>query len=82
MAQGENPSDVLKKIDDFISNKDNSEGLIDNIGGLMKILDNTEQIIQGMGDEGYRKEMLGYVTVARTQTMNILDAFDSMMDGV
>lgn len=80
MNHDENPSDVLSKIDDFISNKDNTEGLVDNVGELMKILDNTEQIVQGMGDDGYRKEMLGYLTVARTQTMNLLDAVDSMLE--
>jgi hypothetical protein len=80
LSQGENPADVIKKIDDFINNKDNSESIVDNVQVMMKTLDATEQTVTNLEDEGYRNEMLGYVTIARTQVMNILDALDSMLE--
>ena len=77
----ENPSDVLKKIDDFISNKENPESIMDNIGDIMTKLDDTEQVINNIEDKHYREEMLGYITNARNYIMSILDAMDSMLGG-
>lgn len=80
LSQGENPADVIAKIDDFIQNKDNTTSLIDEVGKINKSLDTLEQVVTNLEDEGYRNEMLGYVTIARAQMMNILDAFDSMLE--
>lgn len=80
LSQNENPSDVIRKIDDFISNKDNTESIMDEVGKIMRSLDALEQVVNNLEDEGYRNEMLGYVTVARTQMMNVLDAMDSMLE--
>lgn len=79
-SQDENPADVIAKIDDFISNKDNTESIMNQVGVMMKTLDDTEQVVTNLEDEGYRNEMLGYITMARTQVMNILDAMDSMLE--
>ena len=80
LTQDENPADVIQKIDDFINNKDNSESIVDDIGFMMKKLDSLEQTVNNIEDEPYRNEMLGYVTMARTQVMNVLDALDSMLE--
>lgn len=80
LSQNENPSDVIRKIDDFISNKGNTESIMDEVGKIMRSLDALEQVVNNLEDEGYRNEMLGYVTVARTQMMNVLDAMDSMLE--
>lgn len=80
LSQDENPADVITKIDDFIMNPDNTDSMMEHIGLLMKTLDKTEQTVNNLEDEGYRNEMLGYIMVARTQTMNILDALDSMLE--
>jgi hypothetical protein len=36
--------------------------------------------VNNIEDEPYRNEMLGYVTMARTQIMNVIDALDSMLE--
>ena len=76
----ENPSEVIKKIDDFISNKDNSETIMENIGKMMKLLDTTEQTINGLEDKRFRNEMLGYIQTSRVQMMSLVDAMDSMLE--
>jgi len=80
MTTDDDPIDVISKIDDFISNKDNTESLMDDVTIVMTKLDNMERVITGMKDEGYRKEMLGYLQTSRLQVMNILDAVDSMLE--
>jgi len=80
LTQDENPADVIKKIDDFISNKDNTESIMDDVGSMMKTLDSLEMTVNNIEDEPYRNEMLGYVTIARTQIMNVIDALDSMLE--
>jgi hypothetical protein len=75
----ENPSDVLKKIDDFISNKDNTVAIMDNIGDMMGLLDKTEMVVNNLEERAYREEILGYITNARNYIMSMLDAMDSML---
>jgi hypothetical protein len=77
---GESPSDVIKKIDSFIGNEDNTNGFMDNIGVIMKGVDRLENIVNNIGDERYRNEMLGYITMVRQYVTSALDAFDSMME--
>jgi hypothetical protein len=77
---GESPSDVIKKIDSFIGNEDNTNGFMENIGVIMKGVDRLENIVNNIGDERYRNEMLGYITMVRQYITSALDAFDSMME--
>lgn len=80
MNTDENPSDVIKKIDDFISNKDNSESIMDSVGKMMELLDNTEKIVNNLEDDRFKNEMLGYIQTSRVQMLNLLDAVDSMLE--
>lgn len=75
-----NPKEVIDKIDNFISNEENSEDIMNNIGKLMKDLDATETVINNMEEERFKNEMLGYVQTARVQVMNLVDAVDSMLE--
>jgi len=77
---GENPNDVIKKIDNFIGNEENTNSVMGNIGDIMTSVDKLERTIGNIGDDRYRNEMLGYITMIRRYVTNTLDAFDSMME--
>jgi hypothetical protein len=77
---GEDPNDVIKKIDNFIGNEENTNSVMGNIGDIMTSVDKLERTIGDIGDDGYRNEMLGYITMIRQYVTNTLDAFDSMME--
>ena len=77
---GEDPNDVLKKINSFIGNEDNTNSVMESIGDIMKGVDALEMTVSNIGDEKYKNEMLGYIAMIRQYTSNVLDAFDSMME--
>ena len=76
---GENPPDIIKKIDDFISNDGGVVDIMDSITTIMKSIDRVEQTVNSLEDEKYRNEILGYVAKTRQYIMSILDAVDDMM---
>lgn len=76
----ENPTDLLKKIDDFISNDDNTTTIMELINDITMKLDKLEVSINNLEEQVYREEMLGYLTMSRNYIINLLDALDSMMD--
>jgi hypothetical protein len=77
---GESPNDVIDKINSFIGDENNTNGFMENIGDIMKGVDRLETISNNIGDERYRNEMLGYITMIRQYVTSALDAFDSMME--
>ena len=77
---GENPNDVVSKIDRFIQDSDNTDSVMKHIGDIMNSSDKLERVIGNIEDDHYRNEMLGYITMIRQYVTNTLDAFDSMMD--
>lgn len=76
----ENPIDLLKKIDDFINNDDNTTIIMELVNDVIVKLDKLEVSINNLDEQVYREEMLGYVTMSRNYIINLLDALDSMMD--
>jgi hypothetical protein len=76
---GENPNDVIKKINKFIDDEDNTDSIMGNIGDIMGSVDKLEMTVSNIEDDQYKNEMLGYITMIRRYTTSILDAFDSMM---
>lgn len=82
LVVGENPSDVITKINDFIGDGENVEKIMNDIGLLMRKLDDIEYTINGLGDKHYREEVLGYITSSRNYAMSMIDAIDSMIEEV
>lgn len=77
---GEDPNDVIKRIDKFINNEDNTTSIMESINDIMKGVDRLERTVGNIEDDKYRNEMLGYVAKIRQYVISTLDSFDSMMD--
>jgi hypothetical protein len=76
---GESPSDVIKKIDDFLGDGNSLNDIMGSITDIMKGIETIENTINNLAEDKYKNEILGYITMSRQYVMSILDAVDSMM---
>lgn len=79
MTHDEDPLDVIKKINNFIGNSENTDSLISDINDIINKMDSLEMTINNIGDMKFKNAMLNYLTNARSHISNIIDIFDEMM---
>lgn len=73
--------DIVERIDNYFVNGDaidDIHGLMSNVDGMMKSLDNIEKIIKKIPDDKYTSMLERSSTMIRMQITDIIDVIDNI----